>query len=135
MSTEELKAVVRRYYDVYRSGDIAALDHLLDATYVDHNPVPDQAPGIEGVRRKVAEYRASFPDIDFKFEDQIAEADKVVSRITIRGTHASGKPVTIGFIDIVTIVDGRVVAEWGVADSLGLMRQLGMLPPSEEISR
>jgi hypothetical protein len=53
MSAEANKAVVRHYYDIYRTGDTAALDQLLDSVYVDHDAVVGQAAGVEGVKHKV----------------------------------------------------------------------------------
>jgi SnoaL-like polyketide cyclase len=36
----------------------------------------------------------------------------------------------MGLIDVVHIVDGRVVEHWVVADDLGMMQQLGIVPRS-----
>lgn len=69
-------------------------------------------------------------------EDQIAEGDKVVSRLTIRGTHKgefmgippSGRQFTVELIDIHRISGGKVVERWGIFDQLGMMQQLGVIP-------
>jgi predicted ester cyclase len=71
-----------------------------------------------------------FSEINFQFEDQIAEANKVVSRITIHARHTDGKPISVRFIDIAVVVDGKVREEWGIVDSLSMMRQLGLIPAS-----
>jgi predicted ester cyclase len=68
-------------------------------------------------------------------EDMVAEGDRVATRKTFRGTHqgelmgipSTGKVVAIGLIDIVRLVDGKVVESWSAADDLGLLRQLGAL--------
>ena len=78
----------------------------------------------------------AFPDLVVTVEDQIAEGDRVVTRWTARGTHGgeflgippTGKEFTFKGVDIVRIVDGKIVEGWDVPDLFGLMRQLGLIP-------
>jgi predicted ester cyclase len=44
------------------------------------------------------------------------------------GIPPTGRRVAIEVIDIVRVVDGRVVEHWNVADNLGLLQQRGVLP-------
>lgn len=65
----------------------------------------------------------------------IAEHDKVVSRLTLTGTHqneymgvkATEKPIKITGIWIHRLAEDRIVEgrEWGEWDALGMMKQLG----------
>ena len=65
-------------------------------------------------------------------EDILAEGDRVAYRLTIRGIHQgafqdippTGKQVTVSFIAIVRVEDGRLVQEWGGLDLFDLRRQL-----------
>ena len=75
---------------------------------------------------------ADFSALQFVFEDQLPEADKVASRITIHATHLSGKHVTARLMDIVTSSSGKIVEEWGLVDSLCLMQRLGALLPASD---
>jgi len=141
MSTEENKAVARRAYDAFnqglRTGNLAALDEVIAANMVDHNPAPGQGPGLEGAKQVFTQFFAAFPDLQFTVEDMIAEGDKVASRITARGTHkgdfqgipATGKQVMQTGIDILRIAGGKIVERWGEFDNLGLLQQLGVVPP------
>jgi predicted ester cyclase len=36
--------------------------------------------------------------------------------------------VSFGLIDIVRVPDGKVVEHWSMADNLGMMQQLGVIP-------
>ena len=140
MSVEENKAIARRMYEAFgqavSTGNWAALDAVLAADAIDHNPVPGQGPGLEGVKQVFAVFAAGFPDIHFSVEDMIAEGDKVVSRLTMHGTHRgdfqgiapTGKSITQTGIDILRIVGGKVVERWGEFDNLGLLQQLGVIP-------
>ncbi|MFQ6116758.1 MAG: ester cyclase [Candidatus Bipolaricaulia bacterium] len=139
MSVEENKALVRRVYEeVHNKGNLDAADELLASDFVDHNPFgPNVPPGPEGIKQEFTVFRRAFPDLNATIEEIIAEGDKVVTRLTIRGTHkgefmgiaATGKQMILSVIDIVRISGGKVAERWGVEDNLGLMRQLGVVPP------
>ena len=141
MSTEENKAFVRRLYQtfdqVFRTGNFELFNEVIAIDFIDHNPTPGQGPGLEGIKPFFGAFRAAFPDLHFHVENQIAEGDQVVSRITLHGTHkgdfqgipATGKPVMQEGIDIVRIANGKVVERWGLFDNLGLLQQLGAIPP------
>jgi hypothetical protein len=66
-------------------------------------PFPGQGPGLPGLKDVLREMRMAFPDMHWTIEEQIAEADKVLTRFTWTGTHsaaflgvpATGKPVTV----------------------------------------
>ena len=76
---------------------------------------------------------AAFPNWHTTIEDLIAEGDKVVVRMTQRGTHqgtffglaATGKQVTVAGIAIFRLRDGQIVEEWLLTDQLNAMQQLG----------
>ena len=135
--SEANKSVVRRFYEeVFVRGNLDLIDEISAPDFVDHNPAPGQAPGIEGIKQALTEYRSAFPDLEITVEDMIAEGDKVAARITATGTHkgefagipATGRRATISVIDIVRVVDGKAVERWGVEDNMGLMQQLGVIP-------
>jgi steroid delta-isomerase-like uncharacterized protein len=136
MSTEGNKAVIRRYYDeVLNEGNLDILTDLAVMDYDEHDPLPGQATGLEGLRQRVAMLRGAFHP-HFTIEDMIAEADEVAVRWTNRGVHVgefagmppSGKSYTIAGIDIHRLRDGKMVEHWHVIDLLGQLQQLGFLP-------
>jgi ketosteroid isomerase-like protein len=44
MSTEENKALVRRFLEAHASGDVDIVDEMLASDFVDHNLIPGQRP-------------------------------------------------------------------------------------------
>lgn len=140
MTTQQNKLQARHVYDVFnqaiRTGNMSLIDEVLAADGIDHDPTPGQAPGVEGVKQTFTLFRTAFPDLYFSAEDQIAEGDKVVSRIVTRGTHkgdfqgmpATGKTVKGEGIDILRFANGKAVERWGVFDNLGLLQQIGAIP-------
>jgi len=120
MSTEANKALVRRYYeDVLHQGNIQLLEKITVPDYDEHDPIPGQASGQEGLKQRVGLLRSAFQP-QFTLEDMIAEGDKVVVRWTNRGTHvgefmgipATGRSFSIAGIDIHRLRDGTEIGRF-----------------------
>ncbi|MFL5803777.1 MAG: nuclear transport factor 2 family protein [Roseiflexaceae bacterium] len=71
-------SVYEAFGQAVSTGNWAALDAVLAADAIDHNPIPGQGPSLEGVKQVFAVFGAGFPDPHFTVEDMIAEGDKVV---------------------------------------------------------
>ena len=135
MSAEDNKAIVRCAYDAINQNDLDALDEMVDSDITDHDPAPGQGPGLEGVKQYFSSLHTAFPDVHMDVEDMIAEGEKVVARVSVSGTHQgeflgivpTGNQVAIKGIDILRIVDGKVVEHWGKFDDLGMLQQLGVV--------
>ena len=138
MSVEENKTIERRYMEeVWTKGNLAAVDELVATNYVDHTPMPGASPDLQGLKQFVTVVTAAFPDWHATTEDMIAEGDKVVVRFTGSGTHKggfmgippTGRQLTMMAIAIHRIAGGKIVENWLQADMLGMMVQLGVVPP------
>jgi steroid delta-isomerase-like uncharacterized protein len=140
MSTEENKALVRRMVEeTFNRGNVGHADDFLAPDFVEREELPPGLPrDREGVKQLTVMLRSAFPDLKATIEDIVAEGDKVVVRQTWTGTHTggefmgvprSGKAVAIGVIDIIRIAGGKFVEHWGQMDSMGMMQQLGAVPP------
>lgn len=142
MSSEENKAVVRRFLDeVFGGGDLELVDEIFAPDYVLHDPaVPGDVVGTEGIKQYVNMYRGAYPDTHFTIEDQIAEGDHVVTRWKGQGTHRGellGIPptetlVTVTGIEFDRVSGGKLEETWVNYDALGMMRQLGVVPLPEQ---
>lgn len=139
MSVEENKVLVRRLMeDDIGRGDEAVAAAIIHPGFVDHTNPPGMQHGLAGHTAIVRLFRATFPDLEWRIDDLIAEGDKVVARTTMRGTHQgaffglppTGKTVEMAGIHILRIADGRIAEHWGTNDDLSLMRQLGAIPPT-----
>lgn len=142
MTTQEdqNKAIVRRFFESLGANDQAGLNELLSADVV------AQMPGMPGpVSREVmlqgaSVFSAAFSDSHYTVEDQIAEGDKVATRTTWRAIHSAGdfqglpptgKQVEVSGISIERIQDGKIVERWASYDQIGMMQQLGLIPPPQ----
>ena len=137
MSTERNKAVARRVWkEAINEGNLSVLDEIVAEDAVDHSAVPGTAQGREGVKQMISMYQNAFSDFHATLEDLIAEGDKVVQRVTVRGTHTgelmgippTGKDIEISAIHISRFKDGKEVEHWSNADIMGMMQQLGVAP-------
>lgn len=135
---EANKALVRRFFEeVWSTGDVSRRDAFLDPDYRGHmagSPAPIDREGWTGWFQG---FRTAFPDARFSVEDMIAEGDRVAARLTMRGTHlgpmngvpATGRAVVVTGMSIERVANGRIVEGWNQNDALGLLGQLGLLPP------
>ena len=134
MGTTSNSAIVLDLLDAaWNRGDVSRIGKLVAEDHADHGP-----DGIDSGRahmiKELNEYRAAFPDLRMTFEDQISEADRVVTRWTATGTHLgtfqglppTGRRATVSGIFINRIVDGRIAESWSSYDRMGLAQQLGL---------
>jgi steroid delta-isomerase-like uncharacterized protein len=137
MSTEENKAQIRRIYEeVFNKGNLAVADELMAPNYVFHVS-GQEFKGPEGFKQFATIYRTAFPDIHITVEDMVAEGDKVVHRISTRGTHKgemmgiapTGKQIATTGIVISRFAAGKEVEVWANLDMLGMLQQMGVVPP------
>jgi steroid delta-isomerase-like uncharacterized protein len=136
MSAEENKALVRCWFAQLDQRNFAIIDEMLSVDYVDHNPpLPNLPPGREGVRQSSLALAAAFPDAVHTIDDQMAEGDKVMTRMTVRATflgeilgfQPTGKIVEVRGMAVHRIAGGQLVEHWAHMDMAGFMEQLGAL--------
>lgn len=135
---EQHKQVVRRFIEqVLNAGDIDATGQFFWEDMIELVPFPGQGPGIDGLKTVLRGMRQAFADMHWTIHEQIAEDDKVVTRFEWTGTHggtfmgiaATGRSVRVWGIVIDQLVAGRIKTSRMLTDTVGLMTQLGQLPP------
>jgi len=139
MSTTENRAAILRLYDAINSADQERIDREMAETVhpdvVLHTSLPTDAPGAEGMKERLAALRRAFPDFHLAVSDAIGEADKLVTRNTITGTHhgeefgfaPTGRSFVIEEIMLYRFEHGRVVEINGVVDIFSQLQQLELL--------
>jgi predicted ester cyclase len=142
MSAEANKSLVRRFYEEIDKGNLDAMDELVAEDYLDHNPAPFPGllPGREGLKQAFKLFWEATPGYHH-IEDQIAEGDKVVTRLTSFGKHEgdlpgaprTGNDLKMTFITIHRVANGKLVEKWAEKDVLGLLQQIGVMPPPKQV--
>jgi steroid delta-isomerase-like uncharacterized protein len=137
MSAQENKALVRRAWELADNPDV--LDEVYAPDVLWHEP-DQEIRGLEQAKQFVPTYNIAFPDMTVTVEDVIAEGDKVVTRVTLRGTHQgeteefgppTGRQVELKGITISRIEDSKIVEEWDAYDNLSMLQQLGLVPEQQ----
>jgi len=139
---DENKALVRRFVEAQANADLDTLDELLALDFVDHSLQADQEPGREGFIRSVAAEPAIFSNVRANIEDQAAEGNKVITRLTLSRIHdrgeflgvaPTGMEIKTSAIVIHRIVGGKIVEEW--SESTGALEATRQRLEQEMIER
>ncbi len=143
---EDNKALVRRWFDeVVSNGNLDTLDAICAACapqFVVIKGTIGEPQGMPGLRDLIMNFRRAFPDLQAVIEDQIAEGDKVVTRLTMKGTHrgeimgipATNRPFAVSGTSTWEVKDGLLIQEHVNWDALGMLQQLGVMPnPAEAV--
>jgi steroid delta-isomerase-like uncharacterized protein len=137
MSTEENKAVIRRFVTTVENHDLDAawtnFDQQCRFSVLTRFGID---PTFENYQRFIASFLEALPDVHHTIEEMVAEGEKVWVNYTVRGTHegllrnvpATHKPISYNLIGMYRVVNGKIVEADFLSDDLGLLRQLGALP-------
>jgi len=149
MSIEENKAIFRRWFEMEDFRGIQEAENPKAAIEQTMRKVREEiyapdfvvhTPGVDMPLESYMQYSIArldaFPDWNCTIEDMVAEGDKVVARMTYRGTHkgefqgipATGKEIEVGGVAITCLTGGKFIEGWGYYDRLGMMQQLGVVP-------
>jgi predicted ester cyclase len=141
MSTQENKAIVRRLVEEAQAGgNLHVIDELISPDFVDHSAWPGIPATREGVKQIFGMFHAALANLQVIIHDQVAEAERVVTRKTLRGIHQgnflgippTGNVIAIEVIDILRLKNGQITDHWNLVDQHGLLQQLGLVPAPVE---
>lgn len=93
--------------------------------------------GQDSVRRWLDTTHGAFPDIRYQVDAVYCEGDKAAIRYHVYGTHTgdfrgmppTGKKIELTGHMMFRLLDGKISTAHGYWDMLGLLQQLGILPP------
>jgi predicted ester cyclase len=122
---EQNKDITKKIFEEIDKQNFNVFDQLFADDYIAHFP-PNPDYTREGLKQSLQESYIEMPDYTHTIEDIVAKGDKVVVRLTNRGTdNASGKKIEFPVILMSKIADGKVIETWAMVDFLGQAQQLG----------
>lgn len=134
MNPDQVREIMRRnIQELWGASRRELIPELYAPDVVDHNPVPGQPPGYEGLYAVMDSFTQAFPDLEMELHGVLADGDMGVDFWTFRATHtgdlpylpATGKRVEFQGIDVTRIgEDGRIREIWHVEDLARMMAQL-----------
>jgi predicted ester cyclase len=136
-TSEEARAIGEAYFAAFNAGDADALDALLAPDY--HQAGALVTPQDREIHlQRLRTNHAAFPDGHYELGDIIANGDLVAIRHVFSGTlqepyfgvEPTGQPVMVRGVHIHRIACGKIVETWNSGDGIGLLRQIGALPPA-----
>lgn len=144
---DDNKHVVARFVEeLWNERNLAIAEDIFDENWQTHqlqsgSPVVPTPRGPSVIKAHVTDWLSGFPDLKFTVEQMFAEEGQVISQLAMDGTQTgqwpgiqpTGKRVTIRMITIHRIRNGKIIEDWVLVESLGLLQQLGALPPTKDI--
>lgn len=132
--SEANKAIVRRYFEMFNSGDLSQLADIVSEDYGDK--LEGQSSGIAVIRSYLEGLKASFPDLTWTIEQIIGEGDRVAVMNRVSGTQvndfgqikATGNRVDFAAFQFYRIADGKLAEHCEVADFAKFQEQLTAKP-------
>ena len=136
MSIESNKEVIRKGWESFSKRDLDGIAAIYHDDVVYHGAADEEIRGRDVLIAWVNDYLTAFPDIDAHVEDQIAEGDRVFSRVRTVGTNTgplmgkapTGRRVELRWMTAHRFRDGKVAEEWELFDRMDMLSQLGHLP-------
>jgi predicted SnoaL-like aldol condensation-catalyzing enzyme len=122
-SSEKNNQIAVEFFDsAWNKGDFTVLDRLLAPKAIDHSPLGSEE-GAEGFKGIISSFRAGMPNLAMTISDEIYSGDRVVHSWVIKGTHTGDRLMGV------RIEDDIIQERWTNLDMLGLLTQLGIVPP------
>jgi predicted ester cyclase len=140
MTTAQNVAKVHRLYDEVNNGNLDVIDEIMAPNFVAHGEAMGLQPGQDvraAMKQGIMWATMLVPDLKVSILDTVAQGDEVACRLVFQGTHtgtdgqipASGNKIEYTAIAINRFEDGLLVERWFNSDEMGMMRQMGLLPP------
>lgn len=140
--TTRNRQIIERWVELFNRGDIDGVIGL----FAEDGQNFGRSVGRDGIRAVVADIFTRFPDAKLTVHEWMADGDRVAFRATYTGTHRGvgrlpvdgamliGVPPTNRsfaalHMHMFRLEDGLIKEHWGARDDIGMMRQLGLLPP------
>jgi steroid delta-isomerase-like uncharacterized protein len=140
MTPEQIKAAVEKMNDdAWHKRDLDAAFQIYADDVVCHSPPFPPVTGSEANKQSDAGILAAFTETRSTIHDLVFEGNLAVARWTWEGVHTgttpalglapTGKKVVKEGSTVYRFENGKVVEQWEYGDWLGLLMQLGVIPP------
>lgn len=135
---KQTDSLIHRIFEkAFNQGNQSVVDEFLSSGYLAHNSFGGAPNGPQGLKWLIAMFRTTFPDLQCSVEDEISAGNQFAAHWTLRGTHKgsflgnppTGRSVLVHAIIFARAENGRMVEDWTLIDQLGILQQLGIVPP------
>jgi predicted ester cyclase len=140
--TETNRRIAEQFNEAFNRSDLDAAASCFAEDCRNYNRRVRRA----GLRKVLAESKTNFPDARLTILSSVAEGEWVVVRCTHSGTHLgtsyfpvdggmligvepTGRSFEVQHMHMYRVLDGKIAEHFANRDDVGMMRQLGLLPP------
>lgn len=135
------RAVIERYFEeLFNEGDLDVAEEIFTEELEYHGPrsfSPENLRKPEHIKSFVKRYHAAFPDINYHVDHVFGEGDEYAVRWEANGTHTeelfgiegTGEEFTDRGLNVFEFEDGKISTVWSYWDTLGMVRELGLVAP------
>ncbi len=141
------KHIVARFVEeLWNERNLTVAESIFDEDCHTHqlqsgSPVVPEPRGPTAIKAHVSDWLSAFPDLKFSVEQMFADGDRVISQLAMDGTQTgqwlgippTRKRVNIRMVTIHRIRNGKIIEDWVLVESLGILQQLGVLPATKDI--
>lgn len=106
---DENKALVRRYFEMWDTGDFDRIDQVLASGYVDRSR--PEVPGPAGVAAEARRYLAANPGTTVTIDTLVADGQLVAARTSFRCTRG-GKAFVRSGMAFFRVSDAKLAEQW-----------------------
>jgi len=120
-------------------GETELAEQLVHPDFVNNEADPERRNGPSGAAATSEWLRSCFGNLRYDIHRVFVDGDMAAAYVTMHGTHEGGlppgvpathKPFAVKHVHLFRFADdGRVVEHSAVRDDLGMIMQLGLLPP------
>jgi glyoxylase-like metal-dependent hydrolase (beta-lactamase superfamily II)/predicted ester cyclase len=138
-SSGDTEAVARRYFGAIAERDLDAAVAMWASGGREHVRGQVDVVAPEGVREFIGSLFEAMPDMMMEVAETTTEGERCAVRWTLTGTFAgpgalngvaaTGHPLKLEGVDVLTVRDGLVQANDAFSDGLEVARQIGLMPP------
>ena len=129
--------IARRMFDeLINQGNKAIIEELIAADATIHDPLSGVSQGRAAFAQLLAGFDTAFPHHRVEVHQIMADGEWVSVLHTHTAVHSgpflglppTGRAIRVEGVEVMRIVDGKVVEFWRHDDDAGLLMQLGILP-------
>ena len=120
-------------------GESELAEQLVHPDFVNNEADPERRNGPSGAAATSEWLRSCFGNLRYDIHRVLVDGNMAAAYVTMHGTHEGGlppgvpathKPFAVKHVHLFRFADdGRVVEHSAVRDDLGMIMQLGLLPP------
>lgn len=138
---DDPEAVIDRYYEeMFTEGDTDVAAEILAEDVIYHGPrsvTPGTLERRSQVEAFVKRFHGAFPDIEYEVEAVFGDGDQYAVRWSSTGTQTEklfgiegkGEEFSGTGLNVFHFADGKIAEVWSYWDTLGMVRELGLVSP------